>query len=294
MSTWQGMSQAAKDSIVSDIYEDILQDLAMDPVFTVHRIQKLAKSICQLCGQKCRHYALGHGRDIYGNDASQLAGEKYDCPSCRRPYPPAKFAMHLEKCLGLGRTGMRAAARSANAAISNDGRSVSEAETESDSDSKKKKKSGSKKSGSRPSSVQPPKKNGKAVYGPLDTYLTPMQPAPPAGKPIIKIKLSNRPANPSPLQQSSSSVPSEAMTPSSNNDMSEDWDMGNAETEEDDLGDEDTDDGSAFASFSQQNRRNSFAGKTVPGQRQDAVDSWVSLGDDDMESNQFSFFPSVT
>lgn len=52
------------------------------------------------------------GLDIFGNNAAlQLPTERYDCPSCHQSLPSIRYAPHLEKCLGMGRTAARASSR---------------------------------------------------------------------------------------------------------------------------------------------------------------------------------------
>ncbi|KAJ1967824.1 Ataxin-7-like protein 3 [Dispira parvispora] len=42
------------------------------------------------------------GLDVFGNDPSKVpSSESYVCTSCQRNYPAARYAPHLEKCLGL-------------------------------------------------------------------------------------------------------------------------------------------------------------------------------------------------
>lgn len=228
--------------------------------------------------------AHGKGQDIYGNDVTLAASEKYECMSCHRQFLPAKFAQHLEKCLGLGRTGMRAAARSANAAISNETKSVpSEQETESDGETRKRKRdrsskasSSKKKSNGSPASSASRKSGGAPNYS-LDAFIQ-VQPGQTAVKPpTLRIKLpANRPAMPSPLQHAASIPASEQATPTSAS-MSTDWNfippgiaapsdsvMEDAGETEDD-GEED-----GFPSLGGMVAGKSipgFAGKTVPGMR---------------------------
>ncbi|EGF76937.1 hypothetical protein BATDEDRAFT_92257 [Batrachochytrium dendrobatidis JAM81] len=55
--------------------------------------------------------ASGVGLDIFGANPSQTNGEKYQCFNCQNLFPSVRFAPHLEKCLGLGRTSSRVASR---------------------------------------------------------------------------------------------------------------------------------------------------------------------------------------
>lgn len=52
------------------------------------------------------------GLDIFGQRPdAQAAGELYDCPQCRRKFPSGRYAIHLEKCLGMGRQSTRISSR---------------------------------------------------------------------------------------------------------------------------------------------------------------------------------------
>lgn len=47
------------------------------------------------------------GHDIYGCkiDNHDANGELVECGNCKKSVAAARFAPHLEKCMGLGRTG---------------------------------------------------------------------------------------------------------------------------------------------------------------------------------------------
>jgi hypothetical protein len=122
----------------------------------------------------------------------------------------------------------------------------------------------------------------------MDGYQTPGMPQ--VQKPTLKIKL-NRPANPSPLQHSSSPMPSDPFTPSSNpgsedidftalyssGSQNNGMDMDTGDTEDDDA----SDSGSGFHSLDEPMpmARASMSGKTVPGQQR--RESWADLANFD-------------
>lgn len=67
------------------------------------------------------------GHDIYGLkiDNHDANGELVECGNCKKNVAAARFAPHLEKCMGLGRTAARASKRSAGTVISTGKRAAS-------------------------------------------------------------------------------------------------------------------------------------------------------------------------
>ncbi|KAK5672388.1 hypothetical protein QVD99_001155 [Batrachochytrium dendrobatidis] len=106
-----GLSDACKDFMVGLLWEDIFGEFVTEIMFDVHRRAKIDQRTCQVCHTSCRKYASGVGLDIFGANPSQTNGEKYQCFNCQNLFPSVRFAPHLEKCLGLGRTSSRVASR---------------------------------------------------------------------------------------------------------------------------------------------------------------------------------------
>lgn len=67
------------------------------------------------------------GHDIYGLkiDNHDANGELVECGNCRKSVAAARFAPHLEKCMGLGRMAARTSKRSAGTATSSSKRAPS-------------------------------------------------------------------------------------------------------------------------------------------------------------------------
>jgi hypothetical protein len=55
--------------------------------------------------------AYDRGKDIFGNDKFTPMNENYPCDNCKKSFPGSRFAPHLEKCLGMGRSSSRVASR---------------------------------------------------------------------------------------------------------------------------------------------------------------------------------------
>lgn len=70
-----------------------------------------------------------HGYDIYGQkiDNGDANGEVVECTLCRKHVGAAKFAPHLEKCMGLGRAGrIKRGARPGDVSVSQESRASAE------------------------------------------------------------------------------------------------------------------------------------------------------------------------
>ncbi|KAJ3309660.1 SAGA-associated factor [Boothiomyces sp. JEL0838] len=93
-----------KDSLVNLIYDDISADCIMEIIFDVKKKRKAELSVCKICSKKCKLFKDSPNEDVYGQDPNAVPTEKYDCPQCGNAYPAARYAPHLEKCLGLGGT----------------------------------------------------------------------------------------------------------------------------------------------------------------------------------------------
>ncbi|KAI8929505.1 hypothetical protein BC831DRAFT_291221 [Entophlyctis helioformis] len=111
-----GMPDALRDAIAKAVWDDILNEAVVEVLFDVHRLHKLDRSVCQVCHTKCRVFSSVPGQDVFGCNPSLTNGEKYDCPQCQNQLPAARYAPHLEKCLGLGRMSSRVANRKITAA----------------------------------------------------------------------------------------------------------------------------------------------------------------------------------
>ena len=64
-------------------------------------------SCCFLCQPVIMYVVNKVGLDIYGQkiDNHDANGELVECPVCKKSVAASRFAPHLEKCLGIGRTG---------------------------------------------------------------------------------------------------------------------------------------------------------------------------------------------
>eukprot|EP00051_Salpingoeca_urceolata_P027082 m.479982 g.479982 ORF g.479982 m.479982 type:complete len:224 (+) comp21658_c0_seq1:42-713(+) len=109
-------------SLINEIAVDLLDAQILDAVFEFHRNTKLGL-VC-LClppplGKEHIHKGIVSvpGYDVFGQRPSKVGVQPFPCPNCGTARQPAKFAPHLEKCMGMGgRESRRAASRSRSAA----------------------------------------------------------------------------------------------------------------------------------------------------------------------------------
>ncbi|KAJ3272785.1 hypothetical protein HK104_004402 [Borealophlyctis nickersoniae] len=134
------MSDAERAAMCLAVFEDILDECAIEAVFESHREEK----------------ARDPGIDIFGTTSSQNS-EKYECENCHSMYPTLRYVPHLEKCLGLGGRQSSRVQRQRNAG-GNDRASPSPFPNDSDEDSV---------AGDRKSGFKNNAGSGKRKYSPL-------------------------------------------------------------------------------------------------------------------------------
>ncbi|KAJ2082459.1 Ataxin-7-like protein 3 [Coemansia sp. RSA 988] len=98
-----------------ELYQEMIDELMMGVVFETHYETKQNAAVCVLCNTQCQ---LDDNDNGGNNSSSQPSGSQgitdaFECPSCQRSYPAARFAAHMDKCMGL--SSRRAATRSRSA-----------------------------------------------------------------------------------------------------------------------------------------------------------------------------------
>ncbi|KAL2914676.1 hypothetical protein HK105_205815 [Polyrhizophydium stewartii] len=106
-----GLSESVRESLAMAVWDDILAEFVAEIAFDAHRTHKLDQAQCQVCHTRQVRCLSSPGLDIFGANPSQTNGERYECANCQNQFPAIRFAPHLEKCLGLGRTSSRVASR---------------------------------------------------------------------------------------------------------------------------------------------------------------------------------------
>lgn len=103
------------------VLKNITEDLIVEECFGHFQKVELDYQTCSHCSEHCHRFSISfstltsayrsilpvnkQGLDIYGQkiDNHDANGELVECPVCKKSVAAARFAPHLEKCLGLGR-----------------------------------------------------------------------------------------------------------------------------------------------------------------------------------------------
>ncbi|KAJ1824907.1 hypothetical protein LPJ60_000362 [Coemansia sp. RSA 2675] len=101
-----GASKWSRALLAMELFAEMIDDMMMDVVFETHLEAKQCASTCQSDANVVQPDAVAADGSSPG-----VAADQFECPSCQRPYPAARFASHMDKCMGL--SSRRAATRSA-------------------------------------------------------------------------------------------------------------------------------------------------------------------------------------
>jgi len=100
------------------IFQELVDDACMDVAFELHRAGKRggmsalnavtapaslknslpASAQPHPCTQKNRY--THEDADIYGNVPARIAAQNFQCANCNRPVNGARYAHHLDRCMG--------------------------------------------------------------------------------------------------------------------------------------------------------------------------------------------------
>ncbi|KAJ1994587.1 hypothetical protein EDC05_001504 [Coemansia umbellata] len=110
-----------------ELLADMVDDMAMGIVFETVFEAKQSVGIYSLCNTRCRcgvsstSFSTGDaGAD--GPSSQEAISDMFECPNCQRSFPAARFASHMDKCMGLSSrraATRRSAANSAGSTPSN-------------------------------------------------------------------------------------------------------------------------------------------------------------------------------
>ncbi|KAJ2304297.1 hypothetical protein IWW54_005452 [Coemansia sp. RSA 2705] len=111
-----------------ELFQEMIEDMTMGVVFETHFEAKQLAGVCALCNTSGSvnpaetaavffldadsavpaSVCVGAGLAVAEAEAGALA-DAFECPSCQRSFPAARFAAHMDKCMGL--SSRRAATR---------------------------------------------------------------------------------------------------------------------------------------------------------------------------------------
>merc|ERR1712123_344787 len=116
------MSSCQLESATDDIFNELVFDETLHLIFDVHRAAKkgylfVTDHHTDVSSNKPNHLkrdiCIEPGKDVFGHQLIKVKKYTEDivCPSCHRQISANRFAPHLEKCLGKGRSSSRIASQ---------------------------------------------------------------------------------------------------------------------------------------------------------------------------------------
>ncbi|KAM3598538.1 uncharacterized protein V6R79_019198 [Siganus canaliculatus] len=109
-----GPDNTKLETLVHDIYSELVEDACLGLCFEVHRAVKQGYFFLDETDQESmKEFEIVDqpGVDIFGQVYNQWKNKECECPNCKRLIAASRFAPHLEKCLGMGRNSSRIANR---------------------------------------------------------------------------------------------------------------------------------------------------------------------------------------
>ncbi|XP_032801727.1 ataxin-7-like protein 3 isoform X7 [Petromyzon marinus] len=102
------------EAIVQEVYGDLVEDVCLGLCLEAHRSVKCGFFfIDEMDPEGMQEFEIVDkaGVDVFGQVFNQCKNRDCECPNCGRTIAAARFAPHLEKCLGMGRNSSRLANR---------------------------------------------------------------------------------------------------------------------------------------------------------------------------------------
>uniref|UniRef100_UPI00358FE1E4 ataxin-7-like protein 3 isoform X2 n=1 Tax=Myxine glutinosa TaxID=7769 RepID=UPI00358FE1E4 len=102
------------EGLAQDIFAELIDDVCLGLCFEVHRSAKCGFFFLDdVDAESMQEFEIVDkaGVDIFGQVYNQCKNRDCECPNCGRTIAAARFAPHLEKCLGMGRNSSRLANR---------------------------------------------------------------------------------------------------------------------------------------------------------------------------------------
>ncbi|VDO08468.1 unnamed protein product [Brugia timori] len=119
----EGIVQSVADinEMSEQVFDYLLGTVLLEPCFKVHRIAKITNAVLPPPVDMQNEPTIVGEYDIFGSTLiSQTKHQKnmdVICDECKRPIAACRFAPHLEKCMGMGRSSSRVAKRRINQAM---------------------------------------------------------------------------------------------------------------------------------------------------------------------------------
>ncbi|KAJ1937032.1 hypothetical protein GGF37_005371, partial [Kickxella alabastrina] len=112
-------NQRCRALLALELLTELIDDMTMGVVFDTHFEAKQGISVCANCSTRCQcNIAKGAQASNNGTDSGS---DMCECLNCQRSFPAARFASHMDKCMGLSsrRTATRRSAVNSAASTPN-------------------------------------------------------------------------------------------------------------------------------------------------------------------------------
>jgi len=92
------------------VFLELLDEICLEVCFEMHKKLKL-QLLCLNCDSVYSDVVCRSGCDIFGQTPNDIQNntEAFECVNCKRTVMAGRYAPHLEKCMGLGRSSSRIA-----------------------------------------------------------------------------------------------------------------------------------------------------------------------------------------
>mmetsp|Transcript_26452 Transcript_26452/g.37243 ORF Transcript_26452/g.37243 Transcript_26452/m.37243 type:complete len:268 (-) Transcript_26452:20-823(-) len=106
------IKQELLPQIIMGLYLDQIDDICLEICFELHKKLKCGQ-LCVDCDYDFSDIVCKPGHDIFGHTQSDMqnTNECFTCVNCSRIVVASRYAPHLEKCMGLGRSSSRIATK---------------------------------------------------------------------------------------------------------------------------------------------------------------------------------------
>uniref|UniRef100_A0A8R1TMW1 SAGA-associated factor 11 n=1 Tax=Onchocerca volvulus TaxID=6282 RepID=A0A8R1TMW1_ONCVO len=103
------------EEMCEQVFDYLFATVLLEPCFKVHRIAKIANAVIPPPIDVENEPTIVGEYDIFGTTTQK--NMEVVCDECKRTIAASRFAPHLEKCMGMGRSSSRVAKRRINQTV---------------------------------------------------------------------------------------------------------------------------------------------------------------------------------
>ncbi|KAJ1814153.1 hypothetical protein LPJ56_004934 [Coemansia sp. RSA 2599] len=98
-SSGDGLQTRSRALLALELLTEMVDDLTMDVVFETHFEAKQSIAVCSNCNTRCQSKTVSSIQALSAN--ADAGADMFECVNCQRAFPAARFASHMDKCMGL-------------------------------------------------------------------------------------------------------------------------------------------------------------------------------------------------